>query len=291
MAQPPHRSRRIQGLPLELLGVSSTEGNPDHSSDSSSQTRRNPFLEFSRELSKGNQILPSLPYSNVETPLVSETLPVLPSIPNLEVLPTSSPGSKHFLPSDHNSRVSHTPFQLPDLIQFIEPLLETYLFPNEGPIQVSPFQSEFERHLTFTELPRPRNSNSKSLFEVYSETSLPLNKEQGSNSTPLRTESSNTEVTHSSHPTLYTYHSCTNRDLETPPSEDISFTNSSVSITHLVRRSSLPYIFTEYEPVEPHLDLVQRPFHLHFNQPFSYEDPFVLLQLPEPTYEPWQSTP
>jgi len=209
---------------------------------------------------------------------------VSPSTPNLEVLPTSSPGSKHFLPSDQNSRVSNTSFQFLDLIQFIKPLFEAYLFPNEGPIQVSPFQS------TFTELPSSQSSNSESIFEAYSESFLPLNEEQGSNSTPLRTESSDTEDTHSSHPTRYTYHSCISRDLETPPSEDISFTNSSVSITHSVGTSALPFLFTECQLVEPHPDLVRRPFHFHFNQPLSYEDPFILLQLPDPTSEPWQNT-
>ena len=139
-------------------------------------------------------MLPSLPHSNVETSLVPETFLVSPSTPNLEVLPTSSPGSEHFLPSDHNSRVSNTSFQFPDLIQFTEPLLETYLFPNEGPIQVSPLQS------TFNELPSSRSSNSESFFEVYSESFLPLNEEQGSNSTPWRTKSLNSEFTNSSHP-------------------------------------------------------------------------------------------
>ena len=43
MAQPPRRSRRLQGLPPELPGLSSTDGNTDRS---------------------------SLPVSNVETSLV-----------------------------------------------------------------------------------------------------------------------------------------------------------------------------------------------------------------------------
>ena len=116
MAQPPHQYRRIQGLHPEIPRVSSTEGNPDHSSDSSSQTRRNLFPEFSRALSEGNQILPSLPHSNVDTSLVSEALLVSPSIPNLEVLPTSSPRSEAFIPLDRDSRVSNTPIQFPDLI-------------------------------------------------------------------------------------------------------------------------------------------------------------------------------
>jgi len=164
------------------------------------------------------------------------------------------------------------------------------MFPDEGPIRATPLQSEFEEYLTYTfgiELPRP----SEPLFEVNSEASLLLNEEQGSNSTPPETELSDTEATHSSHPTPHTYYSYASRDFETPPSEDDYLNSSSVSIAHSVGRSSLPYLFTEYEPVEPRPGLVRRPFHQHFNQPLSYEDPFVLLQLPEPTFEPWQNTP
>jgi len=152
VAQPPRRSRRIQGLPPELPGLSSTEENTDRSSNS-----------------------PSLPLSNVETSLIPETVLVPPSTFNLDVLPTSSLGSEQFLPSDHHSRVPDTSFEFPDLIQFTEPLLETYLFPNEGPIQVSQVQSIVNQLL---------DSHPESLFEVYSKSSLPLNEEQGSNSTP-----------------------------------------------------------------------------------------------------------
>ena len=137
MAQPPRRSRRIQGLPPELPRVLSTEGNPDRSSHSeaSHQPRRNLFPEFSRSVSKGNQLLPSLPHSNVETPLVSEALQETPSIPSLEVLVTSGQGSETLLPSDHDSRASNAPVHVPDLITFTDPLYETYLFPSEGPIR------------------------------------------------------------------------------------------------------------------------------------------------------------
>jgi len=33
-----------------------------------------------------------------------------------------------------------------------------------------------------------------------------------------------------------------------------------------------------------------RSFHQHFNQPLSYSNPFVLLQLPVPMTEPWQNS-
>ena len=285
MAQPPRISRRLQGLPPELPGVSSTEENTDHSSGSPSETWRNLFPEFSRASQEGVQILPSPPHSNVETSLALETFLFSPSTHNLEVLPTSNPGYEHSLPSDHNSRVSNTPFQFPDLIQFTEPRLETYWFPNEGRIEVSQVQS------IVNQLLNSRNSNPESLFEAYSESSLPLNEEWGSNSTPLRTESLNSEVTNSSHPTFDTYHSYNSRDLETPSLENISLTTSSVGNTYSLGSSALPFLFTEYQPAEPRPDLVRRPFHFHFNQPLSYEDPFVLIQLPGPTAVPWQNTP
>ena len=146
------------------------------------------------------------------------------------------------------------------------------MFPNEGPIRVTPLQREFEEYLNSTigiELPRPWNLNFEPLFEVNSEASLPLNKEQGNNYTPPETQWSDTEATHSSHPTPHTYYSCTSRDFETPPSEEEYINSSSVSIAHSVGRSSLSYLFTEYEPVEPHPSFVQRTFHQHFNQPLS----------------------
>jgi len=107
VAQPPRRSRRLQGLPPELPGLSSTDGNTDRSSTT-----------------------PSLPLSNVETSLVTENASVPPSILN--------PGSV-------------TSFELPDLITFAEPLVETYLFPNEGPTELF-YQSNLDQ-----------------LFEAYSE--------------------------------------------------------------------------------------------------------------------------
>jgi hypothetical protein len=238
VAQSPRRSRRLQGLPPELPELSSTEENREHPSNS-----------------------PSLPVSNVETPLVTETASVPPSILN--------PGSD-------------TPYEFPDLISFTEPLLETYLFPSEGPTQVSQVQSIVNQLL---------DSHPESLFEVYSENSLPLNEEQGSVPTPWRVESFNSEVTSSSHPTFHTSHSHISRDSEFPSSENISFTTSSVGDTYPLETSALPFLFSEYQPVEPRPDLVRRPFHFHYNQPLSYEDPFVLLQLPGPTSEPWQNTP
>jgi len=97
-----------------------------------------------------------------------------PSIPSLEVL-TSAPGSATFLPLDHDSRVSNTLVQFPDLILFTEPHYETYLFPSEGPIQEDLIQREFEAFVTSTlgiRFSTPWNLNS--LFEVNSEVSLPL---------------------------------------------------------------------------------------------------------------------
>lgn len=197
MAQPPRRSYRIKGLPPELPGVSSEEEINSGLSVHSKQfhrprTNRNLFPEFSRSVSEGNQPLSSPSHSNLETPLVSKNHLEVPSILGPEVLATSGQGSETFIPSDHDSRVSIPSIKFPDLITFLEPNYETCLFPNEGPILTLPSHIGFEALLFSGPNPRisvPWNLNSEALFEVNSETSLPLYEGQGSNTTPTETES------------------------------------------------------------------------------------------------------
>lgn len=85
-------------------------------------------------MSEGNQPLSSPSQSNLETPLAPEPLLEAPSIPNPKVIVTFGQGSEIFAPSDHGSMVSNTSIQFPNLITFIDPLYETYLFPSERPI-------------------------------------------------------------------------------------------------------------------------------------------------------------